>query len=64
MFIEKMLQPSEIWGFHGSNYEEHCLLGCDAVQSSRSLPYLGSSACCLILAHIPEDSTLHGHTKI
>jgi hypothetical protein len=28
----------EVWGSHGSDYEDYCLLGCDAVQYGRSLP--------------------------
>jgi hypothetical protein len=27
----------EIWGSHGSNSEDYCLLGCDTVQSDKSL---------------------------
>jgi hypothetical protein len=30
--------PYRIWGSHGGEYEDGCLLGCSAVQSGRSLP--------------------------
>jgi hypothetical protein len=32
-----------IWGSHGGEYEDCCLLGCSAVQSGRSLPSKGES---------------------
>jgi hypothetical protein len=32
------LELSRIWGYHGGEYEDGCLLGCSAVQSGRSLP--------------------------
>jgi hypothetical protein len=35
---------SRIFGSHGGEYEDGCLLGCSAVKSGKSLPFLGCSA--------------------
>jgi hypothetical protein len=37
------INPCSIWGSHGGEYEDGCLLGCSTVQSGRSLPTFQSS---------------------
>jgi hypothetical protein len=35
--VQKTVLHSEISGFHGSDYEDGCLLGCRAVKSGNNL---------------------------
>jgi hypothetical protein len=38
----------EIGGSHGGDYEEYCLLGCDAVYSPRNSPTFRRNATCFL----------------
>jgi hypothetical protein len=37
-FYRRLKENCDIWGSHAGEYEDYCLLGCDTVQSGRSLP--------------------------
>jgi hypothetical protein len=39
MYLE-LLNHSEILGSHSDDYEDYCLLGCDALYSGKWLPML------------------------
>lgn len=54
----RFIETCEIWDSHGSDYEEHYLLGCDIMQIDRSFIF------CQATEHqVPDDSILHLKTS-
>lgn len=54
----RFIETCEIWGSHGSDYEEHYLLGCDTMQTDRSFDFYQATE-----HQVPEDSVLHLKTS-